>query len=80
MLTNDELRRIRDHAAANPSHAGDVVLRLVAEVERLKLERASPEESEWGRARDRKVIEEVEAWTELMRQKVATKQGRRDTP
>lgn len=38
-MTGDELCRIRDHAAANPSHAGDVVLQLVAEVERLKLER-----------------------------------------
>lgn len=41
MLTDDELRRIRDHAAANPSHAGDVTLRLVAEVERLRKEVAA---------------------------------------
>lgn len=38
-MTDDELCRIRDHAAANPSHAGDAVLRLVAEVDRLTRER-----------------------------------------
>jgi hypothetical protein len=40
MLTDDELRRIRDHAIANPSHAGDVTLRLVAEVDRLRMREA----------------------------------------
>jgi hypothetical protein len=41
MLTDAELDRIRAHATANPGHAGDVVLRLVAEVERLKASEAA---------------------------------------
>lgn len=107
MLTDDELQRIRDHATANPSHGGDVVLALLAEVGRLRGREADlvadvdllgrlavemarkfaeadearfADSEEWGRARDRKAIEEMAAWNQLMRQKVAAKRSRGDTP
>lgn len=57
MLSDDDLARLRANAEGNPSHRGDVILALLAEVERLKrreAERVAECEAILGRLRGRK--------------------------